>query len=286
MYERLRWRRRKNLDLEAPEILKNPPGNLVRPELWSKERVILARRLLADGLINNAYQAVRDHGLDLRHTKQLAEAEWLAGWIALRYLKQATEAQQRFEELYRVVQFPVSKARAAYWAGRAAQANGSETQAGDWFQLAAHYPTTYHGQLATQALGEKIRPSPEPIAPTEAEKQQFHGHELTHAVRLLSQLDQHRHVRTFLLRLSQIGTTPGHRVLAGDLARSIGRVDLAVWVARYAQRDGDVLLTMGYPIYQMPEGNPERALLLAVARQESKFIQGPSAAPAPAASCS
>jgi len=48
-------------------------------------------------------------------------------------------------------------------------------------------------------------------------------------------------------------------------------LDLAVWVARHAQRDGTVLLTMGYPLYHMPAGNPERALLLAVARQESNF---------------
>lgn len=271
LYERLRWRRRKNRDLEALEILKSPPGNMVRPELWSKERVVLARRLLADGMIADAYQAVRNHGLDLRHRVQLAEAEWLAGWIALRYINQASEAQQRFESLYRAVQFPVSKARAAYWAGRAATAIGNAAQASDWFQLAAHHPTTYHGQLATQALGKQIHPSPEPIAPTETEKQQFHSHELTHAVRLLNQLDQNRHVRTFLLRLSQIGTSPGRRVLAGDLARSIGRLDLAVWVARHAQRDGTVLLTMGYPLYHMPAGNPERALLLAVARQESNF---------------
>jgi soluble lytic murein transglycosylase len=271
LYERLRWRRRKGRDLDALEILKSPPAHMVRPELWSKERVILARRLLANGLITDAYQAVRDHGLDLRHTAELAEAEWLAGWIALRYMNQAKEAQQRFEALYRAVQFPVSKARAAYWAGRASKAIGDTSQASDWFQIAAYHPTTYHGQLATQELGEKIHPSPEPIAPNEAEKQQFQNHELTHAVRLLNQLDQRKHVRRFLLRLSQIGTSPGHRILAGDLAHSIGRLDLAVWVARYAQRDGAIFLSMGYPLYQMPEGNPERALLLAVARQESNF---------------
>jgi len=63
-------------------------------------------------------------------------------------------------------------------------------------------------------------------------------------------------------------------VLAGDLAQSLGRLDLAVWVARHAQRDGAVLLSMGYPLFEMPEGNPERALLLAVARQESNFYAG------------
>ena len=274
LYERLRWRRRKGRDLDALEILKNPPSNMVRPDLWSKERVILARRLLADGKIADAYRAVRNHGLDFRHRARFAEAEWLAGWIALRYLKQGKEAQQRFEGLYRAVQFPVSKARAAYWAGRAAKANNNVSTARDWFERAARHPTTYHGQLATQELGKNIHPSPEPIAPSRREKKQFENHELTKAVRFLSALGQRKHMRTFLLRLSRIGKSPGHRVLAGDLARSIGRLDLAVWVARHAQRDGAVLLNMGYPLFQMPEGNPERALLLAIARQESNFYAG------------
>ena len=267
LYERLRWRRRKGRNLEALDILKNPPGNMVRPDLWSKERVILARRLLAGGQITDAYRVVRDHRLDLNHTAEFAEAEWLAGWIALRYINMGKEAQQRFEGLYRAVQFPVSKARAAYWAGRSAQATGDTSVANDWFQRAARHPTTYHGQLA-------IQPSPEPIAANEIEKEQFESHELTHAVRLLNELGQRRHIRTFLLRLSRIGKSPGHRVLAGDLANSIGRLDLAVWVSRHAQRDGAVLLSMGYPLFQMPEGSPERALLLAVARQESNFYAG------------
>lgn len=271
MYERLRWRRRKGRDRDAFELLRNPPSNMVRPDLWSKERVILARRLLSDGRAADAFQIVRAHGLDFRHKARFAEAEWLAGWVALRFVNKPKDAQQRFEGLYRAVKFPVSRARAAYWAGRAAQATGDNATANDWYARAARHPTTYHGQLATQALGQKIQPSPEPVAATETERKQFANHELTHAVRLLSQLGQRRLIRTFLLRLSRIGKSPGHRILAGELARSIGRLDLAVWVSRHAQRDGAVLLSMGYPLYQIPSGRPERALLLAVARQESNF---------------
>src|SRR5690606_13104185 len=61
-------------------------------------------------------------------------------------------------------------------------------------------------------------------------------------------------------------------VLAGRLARSVERPDLGVWASRYAHRDGTQLLAMGYPIMQeIPVGRPERALLHAVARQESNF---------------
>lgn len=271
LYERLRWRRRKGRDLDALEILRKPPAQLVRPELWANERIILARRLLANGQITDAYRTVRDHGVDDSHIGQLVEAEWLAGWIALRFMNQGKEALERFENLYRMVQYPVSRARAAYWAGRAASSLGDGQQANDWFQIAARHPTTYHGQLATQELGQKIPPFPEPPVPDEAERKRFGDRELTRAVRVLHDLGEDRLVRTFFRRLGRIDKSLSHWILAGDLARSIGRTDLAVWIARYAQRDGDTLLGLGYPLYRMPEGYPERALLLAMARQESNF---------------
>jgi soluble lytic murein transglycosylase len=271
LYERLRWRRRKGRDQEALEILKNPPDTMVRPELWSKERIILARRLLSEGKIDDAYAAISAHGLDNKHKSAFSEAEWLAGWIALRFMSNGKEALERFEGLYRTVVYPVSKARAAYWAGRAAKSIGNAAQANDWFQTAIRYPTTYHGQLATEELGEKIHPSPAPVTPLAAEQKKFDSHELTHAARLLNELDQDRLVRTFLLQHSKLNKSPGHRVMTGRLAHDIGRPDLAIWVARHAHKGGDTLLELGYPLYEMPDGSPERALLLALARQESNF---------------
>jgi len=49
LYERTRWRRRKELYDSALESLLNPPKDLVRPVAWWAERQILARRALGDG---------------------------------------------------------------------------------------------------------------------------------------------------------------------------------------------------------------------------------------------
>lgn len=272
MYERLRWRRRMERDVDALEILESPPDRMVRPELWSVERVILARRLLADGRITDAWRAVRDHGLTSENSAYFAEVEWLSGWIALRFLKEAGEAKSRFETFYNGVQYPVSRARAAYWAGRAAGAMNDETAANVWYGRAARYPTTYHGQLATLALGQTMQLARVQPKPSDEAVRRFEGHELARAVRLLKELDQEDHMRPFVVQLSRLDPSPAHKALAGRLAQSVGRPDLGVWVARYAQRDGAQLLAMGYPVLpEIPEGRPERALLLAVARQESNF---------------
>lgn len=271
LYERLRWRRRKGRDMDAMEILRNPPDNMVRPDLWAKERAIIARRLLAKGHITDAYKAVRDHKLNASHTARFAEVEWLTGWIALRFLNDPAEARARFKNLYEGVKFPVSRARAAYWTGRAAKAMKDEAIATQWFERAAIFPTTYHGQLSILALNQKIHLPPPPARPDESAIKRFNQHELARVARVLQELGQKRHVRTFLVRLGQINPSSAYKVLAGELAHAIGRPDLGVWVARDAQREGTMLPSIGYPLYPMPDKTPERALLLAVARQESNF---------------
>ena len=53
----------------------------------------------------------------------MAEGEWLAGWIALRGLHRYVDSFEHFKRMFENVLYPVSKARAACWAGRAAEAS-------------------------------------------------------------------------------------------------------------------------------------------------------------------
>jgi len=273
LYERLRWRRSKGFDEGAVEILKAAPQQLGHPDLWARERLILARRLLGDGRITDAFRIASDHRVPQESRSSFAEVEWLAGWIALRWLKEGEEALSRFKRVHDAVQYPVSKARAAYWAGRAAQSLDRTEDAEQWFRQAAGHHATYHGQLARLALAPERRPGPPKPAlpPTAAELERFNGLELVRAVHVLDQLGYDRWIRTFIRRLGRNAQDPTHKRMVARLAYSIRRDDLAVWVARDAQRSGVPLYHLGYPLVQMREGRPERALLLALARQESNF---------------
>lgn len=273
LYERLRWRRRKGRDKDALEILRAAPAELGRPKLWAQERMILARRLLGDGRITDAYRVTKDHGLAPKDRASFSETEWLAGWIALRWLHEGEEALSRFERVYEAVRYPVSKARAAYWAGRAARWLGRPEEADKWFRSAAEYAATYHGQLALLALAPDRRPAPPnpPPPPTSAEIEKFRKLELVRVVYVLDQLGLDRWIRPFIRTLGRNAPDLSRKRMVARLAYEIGRDDLAVWVARDAQRAGVPLYELGYPLVQMREGRPERALLLALARQESNF---------------
>jgi soluble lytic murein transglycosylase len=270
LYERMRWYRRRDDDASAVEILKHAPADLVRPDLWWNERQVIARRLISRGQARDAYAIVRNHGLPLSGDR--ADAEWLAGWIALRFAGDPKTAMGHFERAHDSAETPGGRARAAYWAGRGAEALGDQNRALGWYREAAQYHTNYYGQLAAghDRDGSRRLDMREPV-PTAAETQTFNSLDLVHAVKLLHDLREEALLRIFYISLAEASTNPSHYVLTARLALAQGRPDLAVMVARRAIRNGYALPESGFPVIPAPEGSPERAMVLSVARQESNF---------------
>ncbi len=271
IYERVRWRRQNDLDEEAIDLLSHPSRNKVRPELWWLERAILARRALQKGLVSRAYQTAADHGLE--GGAAYVDAEFLAGWIALRFLDDRETASTHFTRLHEWASHPMSRARAAYWAGRSFEAS-KDSRARDWFTRAARYPTTYYGQLAASRLGDHHWPLPEDPRPTAEDVARFEGRDVVAAARLLLDLGEESQIRSFFIRLNDIVQTPGERALVAQLATRGGRDDLALTVARRSDREGVTLVTAGWPVPRLnaEDGTPEKALVLALIRQESGFM--------------
>lgn len=300
IYERLRWRRRKDMNDGAIEILLSPPPAAPYARRWWREREIVARRILAEGDAKTAYQIVAAHGID--SGAERAEAEFLAGWIALRFVDDPQTAFKHFVGLYDSVRYSISQARAAYWAGRAAETAGDHANARLWYQTASSHMTTFYGQLAAQKLDDPPRADlpREPEISARA-RRVFDRDELVRAVRLLialrsgdasvqtvpeegsatdpatvlANLDDEDALVPFLRHIAWRSKTPEQWVLAGELAREADRSEIAVYIARRAARDGVVLGDLGYPTLPMSEeAPPDPALVHALVRQESGFDPG------------
>lgn len=271
IYERVRWRRQNDLDDEAIELLRHPSRNKIRADLWWQERAILARRALQKGHVSRAYQTAADHGLE--GGTQYVDAEFLAGWIALRFLDDRDTATLHFSRLYEWASHPISRGRAAYWAGRASEA-GNESKARDWFTRAARYSTTYYGQLGASKLGEHHWPLPDDPRPAPEDISRFETRDVVAAAKLLMELGDSEQLRAFFIRLNDIVHTPGERALVAQLASRSGRNDLALTVARRSDREGVTLVEAGWPVPSLnaQDGQPEMALILALIRQESGFM--------------
>lgn len=273
MYERLRWRRRKGKIESAREILERSLPELVRPARWWRERVVVIRRLFRDGYYSEAYRLASKHGQT--EGESFTEAEWLAGWIALRFLNEYQAAFTHFANIYRVARYPISRARGAYWAARSAQAMGARSTQGRWFRIASQYLTTYYGQLTAEHIsGRRPLAFPRQLEPSQATVQALEANPLIQVVRLLREIDAKKHIRPFILRLAEQADTPEVYAWLADFAFSLDRPDLAVKITKQAQRKNISLFVRGYPILDLPNEESEPALILAVTRQESAMDKG------------
>ena len=273
VYERLRWRRAKGRDDDARALLHERPRDLgPRPKLWWRERAILARRALEDGLTERAYALAAGHSQTAAST--YSDAEWLAGWIALRFLDDARAAFPHFVQMHGAVTMPISRARGAYWAGRAAEAFGDLDSAALWYERAAVYPATFYGQLAIARIAARDAPLIGAALGTAA-RETLDGHPLVAAVRFLAFLGRDYLAEPFYHRLSRLARNEADHALISALAHSVGQPDQAIRAAQQAARDGYVSIDRLFPLVDVPfareNGDLEHALVLALIRQESRF---------------
>ena len=273
VYERLRWRRAKDRDDDALALLRSPPRELgPRPRLWWRERAILARRALENGLARRAYGLAAGHSQTAAST--YSDAEWLAGWIALRFLDDARLAFPHFVNMHGAVTLPISRARGAYWAGRAAQELGDRDGAQRWYERAAAYRATFYGQLALAQIAARDAPLIGAAPATEAAPT-LNGHPLVAAVRFLTFLGRDYLAEPFYDRLSRLAHNEADHAEIAALALSVGKPDQAIRAAQKAAQDGYVSIERLFPLVDVPfarnNGDLEHALVLALIRQESRF---------------
>jgi soluble lytic murein transglycosylase len=273
-FDRMRWRRQKRLDDGVLEVLLDPPEELGRPGLWWFERELQIRRAFKRNF-ELAYQLASRH----RQTAgdEFAEAEWLAGWLALRFIDQPNTALRHFNRLYDGVRAPVARASAAFGGGRSATALGDRWLAGQWYRRAAEVPIAYYGQLAAEALGEAGQPLPDPPPADPMQRAAFESQELVRVVRMLIDADATRELPPFLLRLGEQATSATEVGLVAELAATSGRPHLVAQVGRQTAYYGVPNHVAAFPIPEVAglmrpaPGEPEAALLMGVGRQESMF---------------
>jgi soluble lytic murein transglycosylase len=166
---RIRWLRRHDDVAAATKLMLAAPGGAQQrqdTDEWWRERRVLARKLLDLGEPQTAYRIVRE-AIAPANVFYRAELHFMAGWIALRFLSDPTAALVHFAHVDEGSANPIVLARAAYWRGRAAEADGRPQEMRASYEAAAGYPIAYYGQLARAKLGLSIielRPPPSEAA--------------------------------------------------------------------------------------------------------------------------
>jgi soluble lytic murein transglycosylase len=225
---------------------------------------------LRNGDAKAAYAAAANSGLN--SGTDATEAEFYAGWIALTRLNDAEAAARHFAAIERIGSSPITKGRALYWQGRAAEAKGDHAAAQDFYAQAAVHATTFYGQLAGEKLGQRLTLGSDPKI-TPADRERFESREAVQAMRLFYDQGQKELFRTFALNLDDMLPSAVEEALLVDAVRGYGDQDTSMKVVRAAAQRGFILPDRGYPLRRPPqvENAPEPALVLGITRQESGF---------------
>ena len=269
--------RRANRNREANAmLLRVPAAPLVkeRAARWWNESAIQARDALTGGNPRTALDLVRHAGF--ASGVQFAEQEFLAGFIALRFLKQPAAALEHFRKLEAGVARPISKSRALYWQGRSLEAQGDTAAALDRYRAAAAYPDTFYGQVALARTDAKpmLRLTDtilEAAPPSEVESSPLMGE-----IKVLAALGQAASLRSFVERHVETHSAPRQVKRLMMMLNDWGYPEISVRLAKSLGYDGVPMPQFSYPVitlpaYVGPGSAPDPALIHGLIRQETEF---------------
>ncbi len=274
LYDRIRWREKKDLYSGAISLLKQMKDSGKHPysSLWWNMRKRLVREALEHKEYSNAYHIVSNHNA-IEGGVEFAESEWLSGWIATRFLHKPRKGYEHFFKMYHHVNYPISLARASYWAARTAEINGNADIAQRWYKVAAEHPITFYGQLAVAKLSKKPTLTlPSTAEPSRDDLASYKNSSLVRAIHALMQMKEHGLAKDFMLHSIENTNSSGLKNLIGQIGEYYDQPFLSVYTARTAANTGTPLIRSGYPIlpldYRM---HCPRELAHAITLQESRF---------------
>lgn len=275
VFERAAYLRRAGMDSLALPMVINfpvPPTEEASTAIW-KERKQLIVSALKSGNSAAAYAAA-DNTQALAPA-DIAESEFYAGWIALTRLKNPDAAAAHFAQIAAVGASPITRGRALYWQGRAAEAQGDPIAAQAFYAEGARYITTFYGQLAAEKAGLKeLRLDRDPVI-TQADRARFYGREQIRAARILADIGARDQFRSLVLYIDDTLPNAEESALLVDFARGYGDQDLAMRAVRTAAQRGFILTERGYPLldhhFTPGPGAAETAFVYSISRQESNF---------------
>lgn len=267
--------------LAQPMRLSRPPANA---EKWLDALLTYARGAANDGQWSLAYQIASQieqtyapgtdvSGRSYGERDSYTDLAWLGGTAATKLARHA-DAARLFDLYGHAARSSQTRAKGFYWAAKAAFSSGQTARSNALLEQAAASPDQFYGQLSLERLGRRVTPpSPTMAAIPPAQRSDFQARPLVQAVKALGQMGRWSDQSLFVRAIAEQAESASDRVLAAELGRSIGRIDLGVWVAREARNKGATFYDpAGFPEVSLPAAYSHHwALAHGITRQESSF---------------
>lgn len=274
-YDRFAWRDRKRRQDDAIALMaerSTSAETLGKPGKWLRRRRDFARQLMRDDAYQRAYNLAANHHATPEDGYGFADAEWIAGYIALRKLNKPETAAYHFTRFLSAVETPISLGRAGYWLGRAYTEMGEVDKAHAAYMLGANFQTSFYGLLAAEALGRPFSPALVTPPETAWENAEFLQNSVAAAGLALIKAGDLDLAERFLTHLAE-SLSPDEALALGQMAVGIDQPHLAVMISKRAARQGQELAGAYYPLHPVADLDLPMAkeMTLAIARRESEF---------------
>ena len=265
--------RRASKFTEAAALIEQAPRDsdaLVDGDAWWTERRVLARKLLDAGEPDKAYKLAANQ--NARSSEDRLEAQFHAGWIALRFRNDPDVALPHFVSAGEIARTPISKARALYWQARTAEARGAANEAIALYEGAAEHSTAYYGQLARARLGY----ADQPLRRIEQVAEGLARLEPVRAVEVFETVGERDLAFRLTSDLARKLDDPAQIAALARIAARARDARAALVVGKLASHRGIALDDAAFPLFGVPQyealaRSAEQSVVYSIARQESAF---------------
>jgi soluble lytic murein transglycosylase len=273
LYSFLKYHHNADPDHDLSHLIAKAPHDTKHAHDWWRLKTFYIRELIKQKKYDKAYNIAENHHAFT--VQDSVDAHWLAGWLALSFLKKPNDAVTHFRKLYEKVSFPISSSRAAYWLAESYKAMGKQAEAKAWHKKAAAFPETFYGQMALTKLNiTNFSLPPKPKVNLDHIKN-LKNNEIVNAASILLDYGCEglalKYIKNAILKSNSAEET----LLIVEFAKKKGSTRVLIEAAKAAGHKKVLITEYNYPKpYNISNQYIEPAFAYAIIRQESVFEVG------------
>ncbi|AIF81916.1 lytic murein transglycosylase family protein [endosymbiont of Acanthamoeba sp. UWC8] len=246
------------------------------PEQWWKARHTIIRNFIREKQYKRAYKIAVHHGT--KTGDEFQEAEWISGWVALKFLNTPKAAANHFYNSYMDCQYASCKSRAAYWLAKSYEKLNDKPKMEAWYDTAAKHKMHFYGILAItehpKSLDKKFfdylsekKPAQQNIITPEIEN-------LVASTYYMSESGNNHIARILSKYIADSDLDPKIKHLVAEHLKDRKILPLRIQYAKFLSNHKGPFLECGYPTdIHISNNKNSKSLYLAIIRQESNFDQ-------------
>lgn len=239
---------------------------------WCNLQRYYAREFIDQKDFASSYEIVSQHFSE--DEENIREAEWLAGWLALRYLNKPNLALKHFKKFSTAAHKPISISRGKYWIARTYKTKHDIENSVKFYKEAAAYPYTFYGQLAHLELKQNKITLPTPPKPQLHHKKSIEDNDIVKAAKLLIKYGKPELAHVYAKAAIEEVKTSAEILLVAQIINAHSIPYYMVEIGKAASYQGVFIKDYAFPApYKISNSPVDAAITYSIIRQETQFNQ-------------